>query len=417
MQQPQVVEQGESQPRYVQPIQNVQPQAVEQPQQYSQPQVVAEPQYQSQPVVEPQKTAEPISQTQYQPQGVQPQTIQQLQSVQPQQSEQPKPVEQPTQNVQPQYIQPQQQVETQPVQYAETQPQYVQQQPVVEPTQSGQPQYQPQGVVESQQSGQPQVVEQPQQYSQQQAVEQVQNPQTNNAEQKSERNVEVRYYAPNVSRTETPSANTEVVKLGVEEYAENNAEDYDSFDVGFVDENVEDTDTTYSVNAFVKPTAEVKEDNRSDELKELEERLYKRIMNTLAGMNITPAEGRELVVNATRGVELPEEEVKLDLSEFKGKVELFIPLETIPQATWEDVVRRKGHHTYHVTCAKEGGYFIKKAKTPNPYAYVELKDEALEVAKCYAKREKAELKIHDAKGVIEQSMSFGKEKKKSAKKS
>ena len=155
---------------------------------------------------------------------------------------------------------------------------------------------------------------------------------------------------------------------------------------------------------------------RSAEMKALEDRLFARIMSTLTEMKITPGEAREAISNATNTIVLPEEEVKLDLSKFNGKVEIFVPLETIPQATWEDVVKRKGHHTYHVTCASNGGYFIKKAKTASPYAFVELKDEALEVAKAYAKREKAELKIHDAKGVIEQSMSFGKEKKKSNKK-
>lgn len=155
---------------------------------------------------------------------------------------------------------------------------------------------------------------------------------------------------------------------------------------------------------------------RSAEMKALEDRLFARIMSTLTEMKITPGEAREAISNATNTIVLPEEEVKLDLSKFNGKVETFVPLESIPQATWEDVVKRKGHHTYHVTCASNGGYFIKKAKTASPYAFVELKDEALEVAKAYAKREKAELKIHDAKGVIEQSMSFGKEKKKSNKK-
>ena len=157
-------------------------------------------------------------------------------------------------------------------------------------------------------------------------------------------------------------------------------------------------------------------DERSPEMKALEDRLYARIMSALTEMNITPTEAREAISNATNTVVLPEEEVTLDLTKFSGKVETFVPLESIPQATWEDVVKRKGHHTYHVTCAKSGGYFIKKAKSTSPYAFVELKDEALEVAIAYAKREKAELKIHDAKGVIEQSMSFGKEKKKSNKK-
>ena len=152
---------------------------------------------------------------------------------------------------------------------------------------------------------------------------------------------------------------------------------------------------------------ELKDAYKDAEIKALEDRLYTRIMNTLSEMNLGSKQTQR-----SNEIEEADEEVKLDTSKFKGEVVLFEQLENIPQATWQDVVKRKGHYTYHMTCAPNGGYFIKRAKTPNPYAFVALKDEALEVAIAYAKKEKAELKIHDAKGVIEQSMSFGKEKKK-----
>ena len=89
---------------------------------------------------------------------------------------------------------------------------------------------------------------------------------------------------------------------------------------------------------------------------------------------------------------------------------MFTPLESLKLASWEEVVRRKGHCTYHLTTSGNGGWFIKKSNAPNPYAYIEKKEEAEELAKFYASREKAELKIHNAKGVIEKSLSFGREK-------
>jgi hypothetical protein len=106
-----------------------------------------------------------------------------------------------------------------------------------------------------------------------------------------------------------------------------------------------------------------------------------------------------------------DESIEAEDLHFEGQVVIFEPLEKIKQATWEDVVRRKGHYTYHVTASSNGGWFIKRAKSPNPYAYLERKDEALKLAIVYAKREKAELKMHNEKGVIETSMSFGREKK------
>ena len=95
---------------------------------------------------------------------------------------------------------------------------------------------------------------------------------------------------------------------------------------------------------------------------------------------------------------------------FIGEVVMFTPIDSLRKASWEEVVRRKGHCTYHLTTSGNGGWFIKKSNAPNPYAYIEKKEDSEVLAKAYAKREKAELKIHNNKGVIEKSLSFGREK-------
>lgn len=112
----------------------------------------------------------------------------------------------------------------------------------------------------------------------------------------------------------------------------------------------------------------------------------------------------ELEISTVRG--------KLVINDYKftGEVVMFTPIDSLRKATWEEVVRRKGHCTYHLTTSGNGGWFIKKSNAPNPYAYIEKKEDAEELAKLYAKREKAELKIHNSKGVIEKSLSFGREK-------
>ena len=109
--------------------------------------------------------------------------------------------------------------------------------------------------------------------------------------------------------------------------------------------------------------------------------------------------------------EVEEEEVTIiDGKKFYGEVIMFTPLKEVPKATWEDVVKRRGHYSYHLTEAPNGGYFLKRAKVKNPYAYIRRKDEALKLAKIYAEREKADLKVHNEKGVIEKSFSFGRVK-------
>ncbi|MGN1259157.1 MAG: DUF2188 domain-containing protein, partial [Christensenellales bacterium] len=157
--------------------------------------------------------------------------------------------------------------------------------------------------------------------------------------------------------------------------------------------------------------------NNEDIEKKLEERLTafeeKLLAKLMAQIGAVNAVNQQVVApepTTTEATEKPQEDV-FDINDYKGKVIVFEPLDKVKQATWEDVVRRKGHYTYHVTAAANGGWFIKRAKSANPYVYAEDKEEAMQIAILYAKREKAELKIHDKKGVIEKSMSFGREKK------
>lgn len=172
------------------------------------------------------------------------------------------------------------------------------------------------------------------------------------------------------------------------------------------DEGVEDSVVSAT------PTETITEsdiDKKLDEkLSVFEEQLLAKLMAT---MNMSNSRPTESVINVAPVAVDADSVEELEDLKFEGQVVIFEPIEKIKQATWEDVVRRKGHYTYHVTGANNGGWFIKRAKSANPYAYVERKEEAMKLAIAYAKREKAELKVHDAKGVIEASMSFGREKK------
>ena len=144
-------------------------------------------------------------------------------------------------------------------------------------------------------------------------------------------------------------------------------------------------------------------------LSAFEEQLLSKLMATINMTNQNS--GVQSTSNVVSEPVKVDENIEAEDLNFEGQVVIFEPLEKIKQATWEDVVRRKGHYTYHVTASSNGGWFIKRAKSPNPYAYLENKEEAMKLAIVYAKREKAELKLHNEKGVIETSMSFGREKK------
>lgn len=150
---------------------------------------------------------------------------------------------------------------------------------------------------------------------------------------------------------------------------------------------------------------------------DFEKRLLDTLMSQLAKMQPV-VQASTAVQNAPAQVPVDEEiniqtvngKLVINGYEFSGEVVMFTPITSLKQASWEEVVRRKGHCTYHLTTSGNGGWFIKKSNAPNPYAYIEKKEEAEELAKFYAQREKAELKIHNSKGVIEKSLSYGREK-------
>lgn len=200
------------------------------------------------------------------------------------------------------------------------------------------------------------------------------------------------------------------------------------------DDFVEDenpVDVEVSINEYVEdeepfaPTSEKSDVVTSEELNkkfdEFENRLLEKLMKQFAQMQaVQPAEAKEEPVPQVVSVSASEDE-DLEISSedgklvingytYTGEVVMFTPIESLKKASWEDVVRRKGHCTYHLTTSGNGGWFIKKSNAPNPYAYIQNKEDAEQLAMVYAKREKAELKIHNAKGVIEKSLSFGREK-------
>ena len=152
---------------------------------------------------------------------------------------------------------------------------------------------------------------------------------------------------------------------------------------------------------------------------DFEKRLLDKIMQQFAMMQPAQVKEEPVVVVKKESVQVDDDELnistvdgKLVINDYKfmGEVVMFTPIDSLRKATWEEVVRRKGHCTYHLTTSGNGGWFIKKSNAPNPYAYIEKKEDAEELAKFYAQREKAELKIHNSKGVIEKSLSFGREK-------
>jgi len=180
----------------------------------------------------------------------------------------------------------------------------------------------------------------------------------------------------------------------------------------------EDTASVVPVDAVTTEEMEKKIDERFDEF---EKRLLDKLMQQFALMQTAQPKQEQPQIVAENVQSKTEEEEELEIKTvngkmaingfvFSGEVVMFTPIESVKKASWEEVVRRKGHCTYHLTTSGNGGWFIKKSNAPNPYAYIEKKEEAEELAKIYAMREKAELKIHNAKGVIEKSLSFGREK-------
>lgn len=104
-------------------------------------------------------------------------------------------------------------------------------------------------------------------------------------------------------------------------------------------------------------------------------------------------------------VDLPKE-----LGEFDGEVDTFIPLEMINEVSKEDFAKRSGLVTYHVVFANKK-WKIKRGGIISPYAEGRNKKILTKLAIEYAKKEKAELKIHNKKGRIKLSNSYGNDPK------
>lgn len=188
-----------------------------------------------------------------------------------------------------------------------------------------------------------------------------------------------------------------------------------------VEEEVEPEEKTQGDVARVGASEGVSAEELDQKFNDFEKRLLDKIMQQFMAVQSNNVEVKKQpkVVEVTPVSSTETDELEISTKDghlvingynFTGEVVMFTPLESLKKATWEEVVRRKGHCTYHLTTSGNGGWFIKKSNAPNPYAYIENKEDAEALAKIYAQREKAELKIHNAKGVIEKSLSFGREK-------
>lgn len=258
-------------------------------------------------------------------------------------------------------------------------------------------------------------------------------PEEDSEEQIEEEPVDVEINIEEVPVQQNEEVEEDILEQPAEEDIE---EEIDSFDeeIEYVDE-VEDGETSEivsedeQVEEVVESAPPVQE--KSDyvtsadidkKFDDFEKRLLEKLMNTMAMMAPTQVQEKPSLTSTKKEepkpvvdsedvvVEYDNGILVIDGYKFQGEVVMFSPLDNIKKATWEEVVRRKGHCTYHLTSSGNGGFFIKKSNAPNPYAYIQLKEDAVNLAKAYAKKEKAELKVHNAKGVIEQSLSFGREK-------
>lgn len=99
-----------------------------------------------------------------------------------------------------------------------------------------------------------------------------------------------------------------------------------------------------------------------------------------------------------------------ELGEFDGEVEIYIPLEMVNIVTEELLAKRKGLVTYHVLYINKS-WVIKRGKNRAIYAKGFNKKLVTKLAIEYAKRDKAELKVHNKKGQIKLSNSYGRDPK------
>lgn len=99
-------------------------------------------------------------------------------------------------------------------------------------------------------------------------------------------------------------------------------------------------------------------------------------------------------------------EAPKELGEFDGEVEIYIPLDMIKAVSDEELAKRYGLVSYHIVHSNNS-WKLKKGGVDNIYAESKNKKILTKLAISYAKREKAELKIHNKKGRIKISNSYG----------
>lgn len=99
-----------------------------------------------------------------------------------------------------------------------------------------------------------------------------------------------------------------------------------------------------------------------------------------------------------------------ELGKFDGEVEIYIPLEMVNLVTDELLAKRKGLVTYHVLYINKN-WVIKRGKNKTIYAQGMNKELIIKLAIESAKRDKAELKIHNKNGQIKTSNSYGRDPK------
>lgn len=95
-----------------------------------------------------------------------------------------------------------------------------------------------------------------------------------------------------------------------------------------------------------------------------------------------------------------------ELNEYDGEVDIYIPVNMVGKVTKRDLSKRKGLIAYHVVYSNKK-WMIKRVNNSEIYAESYNRKLIIKLAKEYSKRDRAELKIHDKKGRIKISHSYG----------
>jgi hypothetical protein len=118
-----------------------------------------------------------------------------------------------------------------------------------------------------------------------------------------------------------------------------------------------------------------------------------------------------ITINKIKSLKKDVSKTPESLGDFDGEIDIFIPLEMVKIVTDEELKKRKGLITYNVSYSKDEKWQIKRGGNKAVYAEGKNKKLIVRLAKLYAKKDKAELKIHDKKGRIKISNSYGNDPK------